>query len=284
VELLVVIAIIGVLVSVLLPALSSVRESADGTKCISNLRQIAIAFTNYAADHDGNLPPAYRGGPEYEAVAMPLLLHRKYLPLGRIETVKAFWSNEEFEINRTPIYECPTARDSDIGLTNGTWVNRLPTRAGGTIAGWVFRTGGADYWMAKRAAYDMPGIFTHYQVNGAWGWHVVHNNLHNRLPFTIDEPWWPGYAPVQTPEKVGRLTFRNSGSVFMLGDAASDFGLLRPVFRHGKDRQPTAHFAFMDSHVEALRPGDILHDYLPGSFPDTKVADPRLWKSPPGIP
>lgn len=47
VELLVVIAIIGVLVSLLLPAVQTAREASRRTQCLSQMRQLAIAVQNY---------------------------------------------------------------------------------------------------------------------------------------------------------------------------------------------------------------------------------------------
>lgn len=47
VELLVVVAIIGILAGLLLPAVQAARESARGTTCQHNLRQLAMAVLNY---------------------------------------------------------------------------------------------------------------------------------------------------------------------------------------------------------------------------------------------
>jgi prepilin-type N-terminal cleavage/methylation domain-containing protein/prepilin-type processing-associated H-X9-DG protein len=56
VELLVVIAIIGVLVSLLLPAVQAAREAARRTQCASQQRQLGLASLNYVSAK-GELPP-----------------------------------------------------------------------------------------------------------------------------------------------------------------------------------------------------------------------------------
>jgi prepilin-type N-terminal cleavage/methylation domain-containing protein/prepilin-type processing-associated H-X9-DG protein len=62
VELLVVIGIIAVLVGLLLPSLNRARESARRTQCLSNLRQISMAFFMYTNENKGWFPaPAVFG-------------------------------------------------------------------------------------------------------------------------------------------------------------------------------------------------------------------------------
>src|SRR4051794_7322245 len=65
VELLVVIGIIAVLIAILLPVLGRAREQANAAACLSNLRQVGLAFVMYANDNRGFLPASSRGGPFY---------------------------------------------------------------------------------------------------------------------------------------------------------------------------------------------------------------------------
>jgi prepilin-type N-terminal cleavage/methylation domain-containing protein len=57
IELLVVIAIIGILAALLLSALSTAKEGALRTKCLSNVKQFDLALLSYALDNRDRLPP-----------------------------------------------------------------------------------------------------------------------------------------------------------------------------------------------------------------------------------
>ena len=56
IELLVVIAIIAILASMLLPALSRARATAQNIKCTGNLKQLAVINLSYASDFDDHGP------------------------------------------------------------------------------------------------------------------------------------------------------------------------------------------------------------------------------------
>ena len=55
IELLVVIAVIAVLMGILLPVLKSAREQGKRTVCLSNLKQLQLAWSMYADDSNGKI-------------------------------------------------------------------------------------------------------------------------------------------------------------------------------------------------------------------------------------
>ncbi len=56
IELLVVIAIIAILAAILFPVFARAREKARQTQCLSNTKQLNLAFQQYIQDYDEKLP------------------------------------------------------------------------------------------------------------------------------------------------------------------------------------------------------------------------------------
>lgn len=125
VELLVVIAIIGVLVALLLPAIQAAREAARRTQCQNNLKNMALAITNF--ENSQNMFPT--GGANYLTNDPPYGLEQNIengKPLGPekqglgwafqllpyIEQTAAYQINRTIDLQQVvmSLYTCPSRR------------------------------------------------------------------------------------------------------------------------------------------------------------------------------
>lgn len=139
VELLVVVSIIGVLASLLLPALSRSKAKANQVQCANNLRQLGIAARMYHGDFGGR--GIFYGG--VDSLWMETLIQY----YSRVETVRLCPGATEPSLDRN---------GSVVGSARTAWSwGTAPNRYNGgyAINGWMYSYQGASQWQPDRSGY-----------------------------------------------------------------------------------------------------------------------------------
>lgn len=141
IELLVVIAIIGVLVSLLLPAVQQAREAARRAQCKNNLKQMGIALHNYLDSYNA-FPPGgtwpfpigasgSAGGPySPQARLLPFLDQANLTNL--IDFSKPYGDQPTVSRVRVPPFVCPSEKEDHL-TTNG---NHWPFTYAANVGDW----------------------------------------------------------------------------------------------------------------------------------------------------
>jgi prepilin-type N-terminal cleavage/methylation domain-containing protein len=144
IELLVVIAIIAILAAILFPVFAQAREKARQTSCLSNEKQIGLAFLMYAQDYD-NILPNYTWPASYEVAARL----NPYI--------------KSFQIWKCPSSASPMGTMQDKQVNNGSGNYLLPPNDG--CVGVGTSTVGAPYY---QDVYPPTDYFTNQNLWSGW--------------------------------------------------------------------------------------------------------------------
>lgn len=248
VELLVVIGVIGVLIALLFPAFSRVRESARATTCLSNLRQIGTAAAAYATKFDGYTLPAGYAHPTENAAGTStrrdaetwatILVNQKMLVAPDVKTINASVSTEH------SVLRCPSGTEdlefSEFSAAgSGSAGEEIPTR---------------DHGLAQRptrAKSDRSGVV----VDVWYGMNATHRSFNSiqtpgrRLPDHSN----PGDFSLVRLSRISdpsRMVFIYDG-VWINPMVDAD----RLAARHGKGR--LTNILFYDGHAATFTTKDL---------------------------
>lgn len=205
VELLVVIAIIGVLVSLLLPAVQAAREAGRRMSCSNNLKQLGIAVHNYHDTYRAMPPGSFENVCDYKIgwvgrIFLFMEEGNRFDAIGMDMVNMMPWRFEQAPHNgRSPLYVAPVSSfvcpSSELGSQSLHYSNSaLP---------WVTEQGALHY-------RGVAGAFNVKPVIGTWSAHAA---------YTTSGIFYPMRAT-----KMAHILDGTSNTL-MVGEYSSAFGL-----------------------------------------------------------
>lgn len=262
IELLVVITIIAILVSITLPAVNVVRESARRTLCSNNLRQLGVATHNYAAAM-GHLPPP-KLGTEFENRGSTLVILLPYLE--EADAYEQYNSalpvdapgNQEITSRRIQVYLCPSMELH----------REVPDKAGKE------KLGPGSYVISSRTKYSgykkLDGAFATPVDNRPYRLTFDHIKdgraktfLFGEIDYGYEKFVWTGVAGKENQARWGDTTWADGYWFYAWGHVAAEFPQLYNnndqffspysprVFR--SDHPGGVNFVMVDASVRYIR-------------------------------
>lgn len=172
VELLVVISIIAVLLSILMPALSKVRDQATKTICTTRLKDIIMAFNLYANANNNKLPTSYKQEADGSYARWPAKITPYYDEAKRAYVQGSYGAVKGLYLD---LFHCPTQErkykgdapgvygynvffsDYDGSHTKYNWRRLVDIKTPGELPLLGCTNGGLDSRYLPSTAPDEPG-------------------------------------------------------------------------------------------------------------------------------
>lgn len=168
IELLVVIAIIALLLSIIMPALSLVKQKALGTVCLTRMKQWNIITLTYGMDNDAKFPDSKYGGDGHWWI-QPLRSYYgdskiRLCPLAKLPPDNAGWTSDrkynECWATPNPFPELESGEFIYGSLSPNGWLMDISTNAAfGGMEGYSWEN-------LESAGFDVPLFLDCYWVDG----------------------------------------------------------------------------------------------------------------------
>ena len=240
IELLVVIAIIAILAAILFPVFAQAREKARAITCISNLKQLGLAVTQYEQDFDEACPNGvnpYGGGQGWAGQVYVYVKSTGAFKCPDDSTTGPV-SSYAYNSNVTSANPAPTSCSSSVPA--GMTLARYNSPAKTVLLAEVQNSTGYDVSTEISATQGTcGGSAAGVGIGGAWDPSGYNANLgvDGGTPTTLK--WATGYT-------------RNANS----GNALKDFTAAKGRHQEG------ANYLLADNHAKFMRPSAVSGGYV----------------------
>lgn len=199
IDVLVSIAVVSILIAVMLPGLSGVRETARKVACGSNLRQLGLVTALYANDNRDLLPPSIMTLDNMDIAALPMpvspALVRFDTELRLPESISDNdgWDGwgalvRDGQLSAYDVLYCPSHGD---GVSVESFAEAYRAQASTIVANYGYRGQGPR---GERRLSSLPGpSVLGSDTFGELGW-LNHENGLNTLTATLSVAWTPDAA------------------------------------------------------------------------------------------
>jgi prepilin-type N-terminal cleavage/methylation domain-containing protein/prepilin-type processing-associated H-X9-DG protein len=274
VELLVVIGIIALLISILLPTLGNARRTANNVKCMSNLKQIGMAFQLYMRDSKDKLPAVVHEDGNWTPIGTGVNrrwydLLAKYVSSAKIE--------QQADITKiragSVLWGCPEWSRNEASITTGD--DLRPGYGMSYYTRDAFRRSTSEPGFFREEWAYMAGTLT--GVNQTYGNYISYNQWVGRtssanvglvadsMTHIIAIPSWSSATAWTSAIEVNSAFGGGGQKNWQPGDGTNPYILNQgaPIFyvdglRHAKpgskkdSRQKNTNMLFMDWHVDTI--------------------------------